>query len=92
MRYVKELIEELQRFNPEARLEHEVEISSYSPSTICILTCDDTKKDDAIASFKGEVDRLGVEANNLEDKLRGAEQDNEKLNERLDKIQDILRS
>ena len=34
-KYVKELIEELQRFNPEARLEHEVEVQSYSPSTLC---------------------------------------------------------
>ena len=34
-KYVKELIESLQRFNPEARLEHEVEVSSHSPATLC---------------------------------------------------------
>jgi len=37
MKYVKELLEELQRFNPEARLEHEVEVCGVSPATQCTV-------------------------------------------------------
>lgn len=54
-KYVKELIEELQRFNPEARLEQEVEVDGASPSTSCLVVNIDTSKDDRIAHLEGII-------------------------------------
>lgn len=58
MKYVKELIEALQRFNPEARLTHEVEVDGVSPSTECTV----------IGGCFDDIEQLKEESRELDDR------------------------
>lgn len=61
-KYVKELLEELQRFNPEARLEQEVEVGGHSPNTICTILAGETAKDIKLEELQDALDKIDLES------------------------------
>lgn len=70
MQYVKDLLKDLKRFNPEARVVPEIRIDGPSPATQCNVECW----------------KLDSEIEELEEKLESAEDDRDEANRELEKL------
>lgn len=68
MQTVKQVIEELTRFNPEARVDPPVEIKGHSPAVECIIACDRNE----IYALESRVKHLEAENGTLEALVDGA--------------------
>lgn len=55
MQYVKEILEELHRFNPEAYMEIPIEVLSLSPATSCRIVAEDSER---ITALEEKVEKL----------------------------------
>lgn len=66
--HVKHLQEELQRFNPDARIESPLDVQGVSPSTLCVIT-------------STREDQLQKKINELYDDLKGLEKRLENIRE-----------
>lgn len=62
--HVKHLTEALARFNPDARLEYQLEVQGPSPMTQCNITA--TELELEIAELKDEVRNMQKKINSLE--------------------------
>lgn len=59
MQTVKHVIEELNRFNPEARVEDDVEIKGHSPATQCtIRVVGSPTKDEYIEELEEKIEKM----------------------------------
>ena len=63
MQTVKQVIEDLQRFNPEARIEEEVEVSGASPAVSCLIAVVGNE------TLTGELERITGERDDVLEKI-----------------------
>ena len=87
MQLVKNVIQELTRFNPEAYLEQEVEIQSVAPSVRCSI------RTAYNSTIEGEIESLKDEIKSLEDELEDtpSKEDYESMVEDLKDIKAYLK-
>lgn len=75
MQIVEHVIEELRRFNPQARIEEDVEIDGVSPATSCLIKIVGSQTlQDAIKALEEENDELEEEKNKIELDLEKVEE------------------
>lgn len=77
--HVKYLIEELQRFSPDARLRDAVEVSGYSPSTECVVE---------VLESASEIERLNDEIESLKESLNSHQECFKQIKEAIEKDDD----